>query len=66
MINELFTIVEEDRGRTITLRGEEPGPEKAMIICFICFLSKILKSRDEQVLGFFLQVCYCWLLSKFS
>ena len=32
--NERFTIVEEERGRTITLRGDEPGPEKIHLYCF--------------------------------
>ena len=27
-----FTIVDEDSGRTITLRGEEPGPEEETML----------------------------------
>ena len=28
----IFTIVDEDSGRTITLRGEEPGPEEETML----------------------------------
>ena len=35
MITERFTIVEEERGRTITLRGDEPGPEKRSSLPFL-------------------------------